>query len=334
MSENRGSNWTYEEVLGLLGIWAEEKIQAQMDGSVRNAGVYRIISDKLLRESGIVRNALQVQRKIKKLKADYKKVADNNKKSGASRKTCKHFEELDAILGSRPEMNPPEIVCSRRRQHQKPGGGGGGGGGENDEPSTSSGSSSTRPSSSSSDTDNDDDDVGLVVEEGTAVVVEPPLPAHQATPPAAHQATPPAAHLATPPATHLATPTYNGRNQPNPKKAKKGKAEQALDAMTKAFLKSEKERDEQHWAMEKRNRDEQRIWEMEQAKEYRLWEEKRKAEREEGMEKRRKEDMDREERMRNQDREHEMRMMSMMCQMFNNSQQQQPSSDQPTYYNM
>lgn len=61
-----------------------------------------------MNEAGFERSANQCREKIKKLRAEYKKVKDNNN----NRKTCKFFEKLDNVLGSKPATRPPVLVDS------------------------------------------------------------------------------------------------------------------------------------------------------------------------------------------------------------------------------
>ncbi len=42
----------------------------------------------------------------KNLKKEYRTVKDNNNETGRDRKTCKHYDELDEILGHRPASIP------------------------------------------------------------------------------------------------------------------------------------------------------------------------------------------------------------------------------------
>ena len=49
MSSNR---WSDDETRGLLSVWSATEIQAKFDGTVRDAEVYRNISD-LLAELGV-----------------------------------------------------------------------------------------------------------------------------------------------------------------------------------------------------------------------------------------------------------------------------------------
>ena len=107
----KGSPWTYEEVKALISVWAEANIQQQLDGAVRNKSVFEEIS-KRLRQAGIEKDWQQCRAKVKNLKSLYKKVKDSNGRSGRGRNSCHFFDDLDAILGSRPATQPPIVVES------------------------------------------------------------------------------------------------------------------------------------------------------------------------------------------------------------------------------
>ena len=95
----KGSPWSDEEVKALINIWAETNIQEQLEGAVRNKAVFERIS-KRLKEAGYDKDWTQCRAKIKNLKTLYKRVKDNNSRSGRGRKVCKFYDEIDAILGS------------------------------------------------------------------------------------------------------------------------------------------------------------------------------------------------------------------------------------------
>lgn len=65
-----------------------------------------------MNEAGFERSANQCREMIKKLRAEYKKVKDNNNQTGNNRKMCKFFEKLDNVLGSKPATRPPVLVDS------------------------------------------------------------------------------------------------------------------------------------------------------------------------------------------------------------------------------
>ncbi len=102
----RGSNWSLEENRVLLVIWvrADIGLQACFDGSVRDAKVYNRISAELA-SKGYDRNAAQIKNKMKKMKQGYKERKDHNSKSGNDRKIIDYYDELDAILGHRPQFS-------------------------------------------------------------------------------------------------------------------------------------------------------------------------------------------------------------------------------------
>ena len=108
---NRGSWWSEEETLCLLGIWREQNIQDQLDGTVRNNIVMRKIME-MMAASGYERTILQIKNKIKKLRVLFRCAEDNNRTSGRGRKTCRYYNELEDILGGRPDTAPVAVVAS------------------------------------------------------------------------------------------------------------------------------------------------------------------------------------------------------------------------------
>ena len=69
--------WSSAEILHLIEIWSDDSIQGQLDGLVRNKKVFVRIAAEM-ECSGYCRNFQQCRNKIKSLKAEYKKVKDNN----------------------------------------------------------------------------------------------------------------------------------------------------------------------------------------------------------------------------------------------------------------
>ena len=63
-------------------------------------------------DAGFERIANQCHEKIKKLRAEYKKVKNNNNQTGNNRKTCKFYEKLDNVLGSKPATRPSIVIDS------------------------------------------------------------------------------------------------------------------------------------------------------------------------------------------------------------------------------
>ena len=90
-----------------------QKIQEELDGSVRNKNIYKKIS-KEMEEMGYSRDWEQCKSKIKNLKVEYRAVKDNNGKSGKGRKTFHFFKLIDEVLGHRPGSSScfPTITCT------------------------------------------------------------------------------------------------------------------------------------------------------------------------------------------------------------------------------
>lgn len=119
----RGRNWTDDEIRALLAIWAEDRIQRQLLGTVRNAAVFRTISDKL-QQRGHSRDTKQCREKIKALKKKYKEVADRLRRSGVGIESdddledheifigFKWFEDLHPVMRRRAVVSPPALLDS------------------------------------------------------------------------------------------------------------------------------------------------------------------------------------------------------------------------------
>ena len=45
IASSRGTIWLDEEVLALLSIWGEEKVQEELDGAVRNKAVLKTCTE-------------------------------------------------------------------------------------------------------------------------------------------------------------------------------------------------------------------------------------------------------------------------------------------------
>ena len=96
LAADRGATWSYDEVKALIRIWADEKVQHQLDNCTKKVPVFRNIA-KRFEEAGFTRSFIHFREKFKKLKQQYKKVKDNNNLLGRERKTFKLYDEIDEI---------------------------------------------------------------------------------------------------------------------------------------------------------------------------------------------------------------------------------------------
>ena len=103
------ASWGQDEVLKLIAIWADDRVQAQLEDCHRNRDVFERVA-KLLREEAYERTFEQCHEKIKKLKGDYRKVKDKQGKTGEGRKDWEYFDVLDAVLGHKPATQPHIVV--------------------------------------------------------------------------------------------------------------------------------------------------------------------------------------------------------------------------------
>ena len=105
---NRSCTWSDNDVKTLIAIWGERKVQEELDGSVRNRTVYVNIAKKM-NDLGYDRDWQQCKVKIN-IKKSYREVKDHNGETGQSRKSCKHYKELDEILEHRPASVPAVLL--------------------------------------------------------------------------------------------------------------------------------------------------------------------------------------------------------------------------------
>ena len=112
----RGAIWQDEEVVALIALWGEEDIQAKLEGTTRNIKVFETISNKLKDLGFESRTAVQCREKVKKLKADYRKMKAHNNRSGRNRKTSRYMDQLDLILGHRPASQSLVVFQSAQKE--------------------------------------------------------------------------------------------------------------------------------------------------------------------------------------------------------------------------
>nr|XP_057906262.1 uncharacterized protein LOC131103761 [Doryrhamphus excisus] len=90
--------WTIREVQTFLGILAEDEVQRDLVGAVRNRKVFQLVSQRMAAE-GFHRTCGQCQMKCKKLRCEYRKIKEQNRQ-----KAWRWFDLVDAIYGRRPAI--------------------------------------------------------------------------------------------------------------------------------------------------------------------------------------------------------------------------------------
>ena len=105
------SHWTESETKALISIWGSEEVQEKLDGVVRNRNIYETISWELSK-AGINRSWKQCHDQIKNLLVKYRKTKDNNRQTGNNRHNCPYYNEIDAVMGTRPVSTPPVVLQS------------------------------------------------------------------------------------------------------------------------------------------------------------------------------------------------------------------------------
>jgi ATP-dependent NAD(P)H-hydrate dehydratase len=112
----RGSAWSDAETLTLLSIWEDNGVEEQLESpKANNTSIYRTISAEMT-DKGYERTPEQCKVRMHTLKRSYRQCKGKMKKSGKGRNTCKYFEQLDAILGTRPASSPVKVIESGYRK--------------------------------------------------------------------------------------------------------------------------------------------------------------------------------------------------------------------------
>lgn len=101
-----GSRWTTDETNFLLNLWSSKNIQSQIEGTVRDAEVYRILSMKM-QEAGFQRNAGQVKTRIKILKKMYREQKGKKGSAPCNGKLLfRYYQQIDRVLGDGGKESP------------------------------------------------------------------------------------------------------------------------------------------------------------------------------------------------------------------------------------
>ena len=68
--------------------------------------------NSIFKDQGIpsYRTGTQCKARIKYLRDEYKRVKDHNSRSGNNRESFEYYDEIDEVLGSKPNITPKEAV--------------------------------------------------------------------------------------------------------------------------------------------------------------------------------------------------------------------------------
>lgn len=76
-----------------------------------------MIADNLKNENPLWNfTASQCENKFKDVRKSYTKIKDHNNQSGAELKTCKFYDEMDAVLGEKPIIKPISIASTQKNR--------------------------------------------------------------------------------------------------------------------------------------------------------------------------------------------------------------------------
>ena len=106
-----GSSWSVQETRALLNLWGDTRTQSELAVAIRNKAIYQRIQRDFVR-LGYNRTWQQCRVKIKNLTASYRKIKDDNSRSGRGRSNFVFFDAIDRILGHRPASRPTNLLSS------------------------------------------------------------------------------------------------------------------------------------------------------------------------------------------------------------------------------
>ena len=106
-SKTQRRGWTQEETILLIELWADERVQEQLENTPRrNIEIFkRICEDIKDRIPDFQRSPQECQAWIKHLKTMYFQTKRANNKSGGKRRSFPYYERLDALLNTRPSYS-------------------------------------------------------------------------------------------------------------------------------------------------------------------------------------------------------------------------------------
>ncbi|XP_065414307.1 uncharacterized protein LOC112059007 isoform X2 [Chrysemys picta bellii] len=110
-NRKRAPAWTVWEVLGLIAIWGEDSVLAELRSKRQNGKTFDNLSKGMM-ERGHNRDSEQCRMKVKELRQAYQKTKEANGRSGSEPQTCCFHAELHAILGGAATTTPPLTVDS------------------------------------------------------------------------------------------------------------------------------------------------------------------------------------------------------------------------------
>ena len=102
----------------MLKIWIEQSIEEQLeDAKVNNQRIYDSVSNDM-KEHGYDKTSGQCKIRMRTLKRNYRQRNNVMNQSGKGRITCKFYDKLDTILGTRRASQPIKIIESAKRKVQ------------------------------------------------------------------------------------------------------------------------------------------------------------------------------------------------------------------------
>lgn len=116
-SQETAVKWKDENAVKLLiKLWQDHESLFK-NSIMKNVEVWRMISESLQKmNSNWIFNAVQCENKFKNLRRHYTATKDHNAQTGVQPKTCKFYNEMEEVLGMKPNVKPVAIASSLKRR--------------------------------------------------------------------------------------------------------------------------------------------------------------------------------------------------------------------------
>ena len=101
-----------------MNIWIEQSIEEQLEDTKANSQRIYVSVSSDMKENGYDRIPAKCKTRMHTLKRYYRQCNNAMYQRGKGRITCKFYDKLDAVLGTRPTSQPVKIIESAKRKEQ------------------------------------------------------------------------------------------------------------------------------------------------------------------------------------------------------------------------
>lgn len=113
----RDGSWRRKEILDLLALWGDAKVQQVLKSSSQNINCFEETAEQMAAR-GHTPSDTECSSKAKAMRLPYKRVVSHNNRSGAGHVECPFYEKLDSILKGDVSVTLLRVVRSLNLKHK------------------------------------------------------------------------------------------------------------------------------------------------------------------------------------------------------------------------